>query len=153
MPELQRHVSRNHEVTMPKSVSNTLTVNSTNFCSWSLLPSRENLLFLDYIDDWTSKLWSKCSVDNTCSFGLCRPIIACYLTVRNMEWKRGPAWSAVAIGKLCSSKNLSNFTSGASGKRWTEETEVRKRKYGTEKKSRLSVFSALLTHKCVCWGL
>ena len=33
----------------------------------------------------------------------------------------------------------------ASGKRWSAETEVRKRKYGIEKK----VFSALLTHKCV----
>ena len=67
--------------------------------------------------------------------------------------QRGPAWSAVAIGILCSSKNLSNFTSGASGKRWSAETEVRKRKYGSEKKSHLSVFSALLTQECVCWGL
>ena len=33
------------------------------------------------------------------------------------------------------------------------ETEGQKRKYGSEKKSRLSVFSALLTHECVCWGL
>ena len=33
------------------------------------------------------------------------------------------------------------------------ETEVRKRKYGSEKKSRLSVFSAFLTHEYVCWGL
>ena len=35
---------------------------------------------------------------------------------------------------------------------WSVETEVRKRKYGSEKKNRLSVFSALLTHKCVYWG-
>ena len=33
------------------------------------------------------------------------------------------------------------------------EMEVRKPKYGSEKKSRLSMFSAFLTHKCVCWGL
>ena len=33
------------------------------------------------------------------------------------------------------------------------ETEVRKPKYGSEKKSRLSVFSAFLTNKCACWGL
>ena len=32
------------------------------------------------------------------------------------------------------------------------ETEVRKLKYGSEKNSHLSVFSALLTHECVCWG-
>ena len=31
--------------------------------------------------------------------------------------------------------------------------EVRKPKYGSEKKSRLSMFSAFLTHECVCWGL
>ena len=30
------------------------------------------------------------------------------------------------------------------------ETEVRKLKYGSKKNSRLSVFSALLTHECVC---
>ena len=33
------------------------------------------------------------------------------------------------------------------------EMEVRKPKYRSEKKSRLSVFSAFLTHECVCWGL
>ena len=42
---------------------------------------------------------------------------------------------------------------GASGKRWSTETEVQKYKYGSEKKSRLLVSSALLTHYCVCWGL
>ena len=31
------------------------------------------------------------------------------------------------------------------------ETKVRKQKYGSEKKSRLSVSSALLTHDCVFW--
>ena len=31
--------------------------------------------------------------------------------------------------------------------------EVQKPKYGSEKKSHLSVFSALLTHENVCWGL
>ena len=30
-----------------------------------------------------------------------------------------------------------------------ENTEVQKPKYGSEKKSRLSVFTALLTHECV----
>ena len=33
------------------------------------------------------------------------------------------------------------------------EKEVRKPKYGSEKKSFLSVFSALLSHEYVCWGL
>jgi len=33
------------------------------------------------------------------------------------------------------------------------ETEVQKPKYRSEKKSCLLVSSALLTHKCVCWGL
>ena len=37
---------------------------------------------------------------------------------------------------------------GASGKHWSMETEVRKQKYGSEKESRLSVSSALLTHDC-----
>ena len=36
---------------------------------------------------------------------------------------------------------------------WSVETEVWKPKYGREKKSCLSVFSALLIHNCVCWGL
>jgi len=34
-----------------------------------------------------------------------------------------------------------------------ENAEVRKLKYGSEKKSRLSVFTALLTREYVCWGL
>ena len=33
------------------------------------------------------------------------------------------------------------------------ETEVRKPKYRSEKKSCLLVFIALVTHECVCWGL
>ena len=33
------------------------------------------------------------------------------------------------------------------------ETEVRKPKYESEKKNRSWVFSALLAHECVCWGL
>ena len=35
----------------------------------------------------------------------------------------------------------------------SKETEVRKTKYGSEKRSCLLVFSALLTHEYVCWGL
>ena len=36
---------------------------------------------------------------------------------------------------------------------WSAKTGVRKQKYGIEKKSCLSVLSALLTHEFVCWGL
>ena len=50
-----------------------------------------------------------------------------------------------AVGAVNSMQKLC----GASGKRWSTEIEVQKPKYGSEKNSRLSVFSALLTHECV----
>jgi len=66
------------------------------------------------------------------------------------------SWNSIYIKAMSTSVNNYqaqwSMARRASGKRWSVETEVRKRKYGSEKKS-LSVFNALLTHKCVCWGL
>ena len=67
------------------------------------------------------------------------------------------SWNSIYIKAMSTSVNNYqaqwSMARRASGKRWSVETEVRKRKYGSEKKSLLSVFNALLTHKCVCWGL
>ena len=58
-------------------------------------------------------------------------------------------------GNKVTSLSQTIVNSRASEKCWSVESEVRKwkPKCRSEKKSRLSVFSALLTHKYVCWGL